>query len=79
MSIVPTAVPHVPNSMYHARILLRSVEETKEDIVDSSIALKGPISLPLLCSPVRISHEAWKRATYLGLITPSTLAATRTQ
>ena len=56
MSIVPNAVPHVPKRMYQARTLLRSVEATNEEMVDSSIALKGPISLPLVQSQSRMRH-----------------------
>lgn len=44
---VPTAVPRVPSRIYHANTLLLSAAGTRCEIVDSSIALNGPISLPL--------------------------------
>ena len=47
--------------------------------VDSSIARNGPISFPLLTCQL-LAHRRHERATsYLGLITPNMLAATKTQ
>jgi hypothetical protein len=48
--IVPKAIPTVPNKTYQANISERALSFVRCASVDSSIALKGPISFPLFQS-----------------------------
>lgn len=45
--MIPDAEPAVPSNVYHAKISLRIDDGVSCASVDSSIALNGPISLPL--------------------------------
>ena len=59
----PKAVPAVPMSAYHAKMYGRSSGVVKWARVDSSMARKGPISLPL---PRNVSKARWGRRLRRG-------------
>ena len=48
--MVPRATPALPRSVYQAKMSVRRAVDVSWERVDSSIARKGPISLPLLRS-----------------------------
>lgn len=79
--MVPQAVPAGPRSVYHAKISVRKAVGVSWARVDSSMARKGPISLPLgqLALKMLIMHYCLVLVARLGLITPKILAATKIQ
>lgn len=70
---MPNAEPAAPSKEYQAYISPRFASGVRWAMVDSSMALNGPISLPLYHCQHLVYNHVYR--TNLGLMTP-TIAAT---